>query len=325
MSFDVTQVQKLINQQLAQLELSNQPPELYQPIRYMFSIGGKRMRPILTLLGCYLFSEDYKTALEPALAVEVFHNFTLLHDDIMDDAPLRRGKPTVYSKWNSNIAILSGDIMFVKAYDLLIRMKPELAYKVIPLFNQCAKEVCEGQQFDMNFENIDRISIEEYINMIRLKTAVLLGLSLEIGALTGGATNEEASLLNNFGVNIGIGFQLKDDLLDVYGDKEKFGKKVGGDIIANKKTFLLINALEKSEREDLEKLQSWTTKKDFDPEKKVEEITNIYNKYHIREETEKAINQYFGKAFDSLENLKIKAEKKKYLIGFTKDLIDREQ
>ncbi len=314
-----------INEEIDHYEFGNNPPELYDPIRYILALGGKRMRPLLVLLASQLKEENWQDYLKPAVAVEVFHNFTLMHDDIMDDAPIRRGKATVHEKWNPNIAILSGDAMLVKAYDLLLTVDPELLPEVLKLFNTCAVEVCEGQQLDMNFESRDQVSVEEYIDMIRLKTAVLLGFSLEMGALLGGVDRTNARLLRDFGINIGIGFQLKDDLLDVFGDQKKFGKQVGGDIIANKKTFLLIHALENAEGEMAEKLEYWLNLQSFDKAKKVEAVTEIYEKLDIPGITQSKIESYFDKGFQALSAVDLDTPGKKQLEAFAKSLINREQ
>ena len=242
MTKNLTQLIELINKRLEELSYGEEP-ELYEPIRYIMSLGGKRMRPLLVLLAYGLFKENVERVLDQAIAVEVFHNFTLMHDDIMDEAPLRRGQATVHEKWNESVAILSGDVMLVKAYDLLLDAPSNLR-QIIKDFNECAAGVCEGQQFDMNFEQLPTVAEATYINMIRLKTAVLLGYSLKLGAMLAEAPEEEAQKLYDFGVQVGIGFQLKDDLLDVYADQAKFGKQVGGDIIANKKTFLYSKHLE---------------------------------------------------------------------------------
>ena len=239
----------LIHQSVNKLQFPVSPKGLYDPIRYMLSLGGKRMRPVLTLMACDAFNGDVERAISPALGLEVFHNFTLLHDDIMDNAPLRRSKPTVHEKWNSNIAILAGDAMFVQSCQLVMDTPSSVVKEVMEVFTKTALEVCEGQQYDMDFESMNEVSIEEYIDMIRLKTAVLLGASLKIGALIGNADSEAASHLYDFGVNLGIAFQLQDDILDVYGDASFFGKQVGGDILANKKTYLLITALNKANGE----------------------------------------------------------------------------
>jgi len=315
---------KLIEQQLKELNLPQNPSELYEPIHYILSLGGKRLRPALSLLSCHLFTKNYQKALPVALTIEVFHNFTLVHDDIMDNAPIRRGKKTIHSKWDTNTAILSGDAMLIEAYRLLSDLPTNLLVNVFPLFNKCAIEVCEGQQYDMNFENIATVSESAYLEMIRLKTAVLLGFSMEAGALVGGADEKSAAALKNFAINIGIGFQLKDDLLDVFGSKEKVGKQTGGDIIANKKTFLLIKALEKAKGETLQKLNFWLGEKEFDSEEKVKAVVSIYNELGIEQLTEKKMNTYFDKAFEILENIKIENDRKDLLHNFAKSLVARE-
>ncbi len=322
---DLLQARNTINEKIADLEFGTHPPELYEPIRYMMTIGGKRMRPLLTLLGTYLFSEDYQKALLPAIGVEVFHNFTLVHDDIMDNAPLRRGKPTIYKKWSQNIAILSGDVMLIKAYELLMEVNDDCLRPLIEAFNRCAAEVCEGQQLDMNYEEESEVSEEKYLEMIRLKTAVLLGLSLEVGGIVAQTHPENLAHLRSFGQNLGIGFQLKDDLLDVYGDQHKFGKQVGGDIIANKKTFLLIKALEKAKGEEIKKLKHWLSLQEFDKLEKVQAITRIYDSLEIRALTEKKMNGYFEVAFSQLAAIEAEESKKLLLKKFTEEIINREK
>ncbi len=306
------------------IQYGQHPPELYDPIRYIMSLGGKRMRPLLTLMATYLFTDDWQKAVRPALAVEVFHNFTLMHDDIMDQAPLRRGQPTVHEKWNNNIAILSGDVMLVSAYGLLLNVEADKMKPVIARFNRTAAEVCEGQQLDMNFETRWDVKEAEYIEMIRLKTSVLLGYALELGGLIAGADQDTTSHLYKGGMNIGIGFQLKDDLLDVYGDPAKFGKQVGGDIIANKKTFLLIEALEQAEGKVKEELIAWLTRTDFDKEEKVGAVTAIYDQLGIREITEARISDYFARGFANFDQINADPDRKSLLIQFARQLVERE-
>lgn len=302
------------------------PSELYTPIDYILSLGGKRIRPLLSLLSFGMFQKNPESILKQALAIEVFHNFTLMHDDIMDQAPLRRGKPTVHEKWNANVAILSGDVMLVKAYDLLMDTEPALLPEILRLFNQTAAEVCEGQQFDMNFENLSEVKEEEYIQMIRLKTAVLLGCALKMGAILGGANETESNKLYEFGVNVGVGFQLKDDLLDVFADKAKFGKQVGGDIISNKKTFLLIKAKELAQGKDDEELSYWLDQIDFDKEMKVNAVKAIYEKLGIKALTEAKMNSYFEKGFQQLESINFNnISYFEELKQITQDLIHREK
>lgn len=324
MTNDLKALIGLINNRLDELTYGEQPQELYEPIRYIMSLGGKRLRPVLVLLSYQLFKDDPETILDQAIAVEVFHNFTLMHDDIMDDAPLRRGKATVHEKWNSSTAILSGDVMLVKAYDMLLEAPGDLK-NIIKAFNECAAGVCEGQQFDMNFENEDVVPEETYINMIRLKTAVLLGFSLELGAMLAGVDEASTKALYDFGVDIGIGFQLKDDLLDVYADQDKFGKQVGGDIISNKKTFLLLKALELANAEQKKTLDLWIRKTDFDPKEKVAAVTEVYNQIGIKELTLAKMSEYFADGFKALDQISAPETKKAALRTFAQYLIDRDK
>lgn len=311
---------------LRQYHYGEKPLELYQPISYIMSLGGKRLRPLLTLLAYSLYKEDYKKILTPASAIEVFHNFTLMHDDIMDEAPLRRGEKTVHEKWNANTAILSGDVMLVKAYNMLLEVEPSILPDILKRFNKTAAEVCEGQQLDMNFEKVENVSEQDYIEMIKLKTAVLLGFSLEYGALLAGASKHDAECLYNFGVNVGIGFQLKDDLLDVYADKAKFGKQVGGDIMSNKKTFLLIKAKELAKGSNDQKLQSLLQMNPSDNIQKVREVTAIYNELHIKRLTEEKMSYYFNKGFKELSALEVNhTHVLRQLTQLTEDLINREK
>ncbi len=320
----ISRLQKLIEERISNHKYGKRPPELYEPISYLMALGGKRLRPVLTLLGYYMFQDQPSKVIDQALAIEVFHNFTLMHDDIMDEAPLRRGKATVHEKWNSNTAILSGDVMLVKAYDLLLNTDKKYLLKALKLFNQCAAEVCEGQQIDMLFETRDKVSEEEYIEMIKLKTAVLLGTSLNLGALLAGAEKADRKALYNFGVDIGIGFQLKDDLLDVYADKEKFGKQVGGDIIANKKTFLLIKAKSLATDETAKELNHWLSLESFNAAEKVNVVTEIYNRLGIKQLAEGKMNEYFESGFSSLRKLEAPLNRKSLLREFAETLIGRE-
>ncbi len=313
-----------IQLELQRIQYGQYPPELYDPIRYIMSLGGKRMRPLLTLMATYLFTDDWQKAVRPALGVEVFHNFTLMHDDIMDQAPLRRGQPTVHERWNNNIAILSGDVMLVNAYELLLNVEADKLKPVMARFNRTAAEVCEGQQMDMNFETRWDVTEAEYIEMIRLKTSVLLGYALELGGLIAGADDETTRHLYEGGVNIGIGFQLKDDLLDVYGDPIKFGKQVGGDIIANKRTFLLIEALEQAREPLRTELTNWLTQTEFDKGGKVQAVTAIYDQLGIRQITEARINDYFARGFANFDRIKADPDRKTLLSQFAKQLVERE-
>jgi len=321
---NLKELQMLINEAVNTLPIPGYPAALYEPISYILTLGGKRMRPALLLLACDLFGGDVDSAICPALAIEVFHNFTLMHDDIMDNAPLRRGKITVHERWNKNVGILSCDVMLVHAYQLMMQVKEHLLRTVLDIFNETAVGVCEGQQVDMEFEQRHNVSIDEYLTMIRLKTAVLLGGALKIGALIGGADIKDAELIYSFGENLGIAFQLQDDILDVYGDPEKFGKQVGGDIISNKKTFLLIKALELANEIQLNELTNWINLKQFDNTEKVEAITTIYSKLNIRDYSESAMQTYAGKAFEALDAINLAENHKQYLRDFADGLLVRE-
>lgn len=321
----IAKLQEDLDNHIKNLSFGDQPKELYEPIAYLMGLGGKRIRPMLTLLAYSLYKADYRKMLTPAIAVEIFHNFTLMHDDIMDDAPLRRGKASVHEKWNPSTAILSGDVMLVRAYDALLKVPADKLAICIRNFNRTAAEVCEGQQYDMNFESREDVREEEYLQMIRLKTAVLLGFSLQYGAILAEADPEDAQRLYDFGVNIGIGFQLKDDLLDVYADKAKFGKQVGGDIISNKKTFLLIKAKELATDKEAAALAFWGKATDFDKGEKVKAVTQLYNNLGIKELTEAKMEAYFEKGFQQLNQLNTADKEALQVLKFlAEDLINRE-
>jgi geranylgeranyl diphosphate synthase type II len=309
---------------LAQLSYGEAPHELYEPIRYIMALGGKRIRPLLTLLGAHLFTDDVSPAIRPALGTEVFHNFTLLHDDIMDQAPLRRGQPTVHAKWNANVAILSGDVMLVRAYELFFDINPTLLPLILRRFSQTAAEVCEGQQWDMNFETSTEVSIAQYLDMIRLKTAVLLGFCLELGARLGGASDEDADHLRQFGVDIGLAFQLRDDLLDVYGDAATFGKRVGGDIVSDKKTFLLLTAQAQASAAQRTILSRHIGRPVANADAKVQAVRAVYDELGIRAQTEQLINEYFQDAMQHLERVAVPAERKQSLHRLALQLMERE-
>ena len=312
-----------ISQTLSTINYGGEPAELYEPIRYIMDLGGKRIRPLLTVLAHHLFEDEVDKALLPAAGVEVFHNFTLMHDDIMDQAPLRRGQPTVHEKWNANTAILSGDVMLVKAYELFFDVQPIHLPVVLKLFSTCAAEVCAGQQQDMNFETRTDVSIPEYLKMITLKTAVLLGFALELGAVLGNASEEDRKNLKEFGIKTGIAFQLRDDLLDVYGDAAQFGKQVGGDILSDKKTFLLLTALEDANDMHRTELQNLIGKTVANPEEKVKAVTAIYDLLDIKTKTETKINQYFHEALEHLEKVNAPLERKEYLRALALSLMER--
>lgn len=323
MSLPLATYQQWIEAEIRRQKFGKQPASLYEPIRYLMSLGGKRLRPMLTLLAYSLYKDDVKRIVPYAVAVEAFHNFTLMHDDIMDKAPLRRGKQTVHTKWNVNTAILSGDVMLVKVYDMFLPTGEKLV-EILAAFNQCAAEVCEGQQRDMEFETLDKVSEQEYIQMIRQKTAVLLGFSLQLGAILANAPLAHQKALYNFGVQMGIGFQLTDDLLDAYADPKKFGKQVGGDIIANKKTFLLIKAQEQAKGKRAQELTTWLSAKKFKRKEKVEAVKEIYDSLNIGRATEKKIQSYFNKAFTNLEALHLPDSTAEALKKYAHSLVERQ-
>ncbi len=320
----IVELQELVSKRIQEQKYSKFPQQLYDPLDYIMSLGGKRMRPVLVLLAHHLYSNNHEEALDAAIAVETFHNFSLIHDDIMDEAPIRRGKPTVHEKWNHNTAILSGDVMLVKAYEHLVNYPKEILADLLRLFNKTAVEVCEGQQIDMLFETQKDVKVEEYIKMIELKTAVLLGCSLEMGAIIANAPAEEAQMLYEFGRLMGIAFQLQDDYLDVYANPEKFGKQVGGDIIANKKTFLWIEAHALAKGKQLEELKYWENLQVFKAEDKVSAITKIYNQLNIPELTENKIKEYANQAFAILEKVKGNTNAKALLVKLSENLLVRE-
>lgn len=315
--------QDIIHNGLAKFQFPEKPHDLYEPISYLLSIGGKRIRPTLTLLAAEMFGTDSALALPSALAVEVFHNFSLMHDDIMDKAPLRRGRDTVHIKWNPNTAILSGDFMLIHSYTLLAKNPPELIPSLLEVFNKTAAEVCIGQQLDMNFERTLEVEIKDYVEMIRLKTAVLIGASLQLGAITANAEQEQAALLYEFGVNLGIAFQLQDDFLDAYGDPHLFGKQLGGDILENKKTYLLIKALELATDEDQKEIVFWLQKNEYDPAQKIDAIMSIYNKLRIQDYIKHEIQHYTQQAYQALEQINLGADKKEPLLKLSEELLNR--
>ncbi|TCD01154.1 polyprenyl synthetase family protein [Pedobacter psychroterrae] len=317
-----TTLLKLIEQSINDISYPTYPSSLYEPISYIMSLGGKRIRPTMLLMATDLFSGDIQKAIPAALAIETFHNFTLIHDDIMDNAPLRRGRQTVHEKWGTNTAILSGDVMMVEANKHITRVELAVLKPALDTFNATAQGVCEGQQLDMEFENRDDVSIEEYIDMIRLKTAVLLGGAMKLGAIVAGANDQEADHIYDFGENLGIAFQLQDDILDVFGDPEKFGKQIAGDIIANKKTFLLLKLQELVSPEDNPKLTQQFSNKDF--EKKIQQVTRLYGNYKIRELATSEMKVYLDKAFKALNNIQVPESQKTEIIRLARQLMNRE-
>ncbi len=312
----------LIEKELERIDFPTTPSNLYDPLRYFLKIGGKRMRPILTLLGAEAFGVDKNQALNAALAIEVFHNFSLIHDDIMDDAPLRRGQETVHEKWNNNIAILSGDVLLVKAYQLIAKNDPQSLPAILEIFNKTAVEVCEGQQMDMDFESRDNVSIDEYIEMIRLKTSVLLGCALETGAIVAGASKNDAELIYEFGQQIGIAFQIQDDILDLYADPEKFGKQVGGDVICNKKTLLLLKAFEIANETQTAQLNALLVEQDL--VLKVKAVRELFDELGIREICKGIMNDHYNKAKLAINQISISEESKKPLLELAAYLMERE-
>lgn len=325
MIYTTTELERKVNDTIEKLPLNESPSTLFEPIRYILSLGGKRLRPVLTLLSANLFSSDVKRAMQAALAVEIFHNFSLLHDDVMDRADMRRGHATVHKKWNDNTAILSGDAMLVEAYKHIADVPQNLLPEILSLFSQTAMEVCKGQQYDMDFETRTDVSESEYLEMIRFKTAVLIACALKIGAIIGGAPASDADQLYEFGINIGMAFQLRDDLLDVYGDPGKFGKNIGGDIVCNKKTFLLIKALEKSDKLQRKELDQWIRAEKFDATLKINAVKNIYDALNLKRISESLIEKYYLAALDCLSSVAVSDERKKELLTLAENLMYREK
>ncbi|MFI8603584.1 polyprenyl synthetase family protein [Cellulophaga baltica] len=300
-----------------------EPINLYEPINYILALGGKRLRPILTLMTADIFGSDYRKALDAALAVEVFHNFSLVHDDIMDDAPLRRGKATVHEKWDINTGILSGDAMLINAYQLFENYEGEVFRSLAKLFSKTAIEVCEGQQYDVDFETRDDVTIAEYLKMIEYKTAVLVGAAMKMGAIIANASLEGQNSIYEFGRNLGIAFQLQDDYLDAFGDPKTFGKQVGGDIIENKKTFLYLKAIEHSAPEQVRELEHLFSIQPADATEKIETVKSIFIDSGAAERTQEEIAIYTEKAFVVLTKLEISEEKKLLLKKFGESLMQR--
>ena len=316
----LSQLSVIIEGELGKIAYPNTPKKLYQPIDYVMGLGGKRMRPILLLMAHQLFDENIEKAISPALGIEIFHNFTLLHDDIMDNAPIRRGKKTVHEKWNKNVAILSGDTMLVQAYQLLSDVDKSIVKEMIAVFSKAATQVCEGQQWDMDFEIQKDVTLQEYLKMIEYKTAVLLAASLQIGGITANASKENQNNLYHFGLNMGIAFQLKDDLLDSFGNPDEFGKQIGGDIIANKKTFLYLKALQLANDKQKESLVNYF-KTQEQTEQKVMGVKTIFTDLDIPKHTKDMMKAYYTKAMRHLDA--IDSDKKEPLLIFSKKLIDR--
>ena len=314
-----------INSTINELNYNKQPLTLFEPIEYILSIGGKRLRPILAFMATNLFTDNIEITTYPAVAIEIFHNFSLLHDDLMDNASIRRGKQTVHRKWDTNTAVLSGDAMLIDAYKYITKVPSNVLSPILEVFTKTAMQVCEGQQYDMDFEKRLNVKDSEYIEMIRLKTAVLVAASLKIGAILGGSTIEDAERLFNFGINIGLAFQLKDDLLDVYGDPIKFGKEIGGDILSNKKTFLLIKALENSDNSNNATLKKWIAAESFDTNAKINAVKKIYDVLNLESMTNILIEKYYLAALDCLSEVKVSIDRKHELLIYTDDLMNRKK
>jgi geranylgeranyl diphosphate synthase type II len=319
----ISDYQELVSAHFNSLVLEKEPKNLYEPIQYILDLGGKRMRPVLTLMTAEIFDCDYKKAIQAATAIEVFHNFSLIHDDIMDDAPLRRGKVTVHEKWNINTGILSGDAMLILAYQFFEEYEPIVFSHLAKLFSKTALEVCEGQQYDVDFETRDDVTIPEYLKMIEYKTAVLVGAAMKMGAIVAETSKENADLIYDFGLNLGIAFQLQDDFLDAFGNPETFGKQIGGDIIENKKTFLYLKALEFGAKEDNEQLMHLFSIQPKDNSDKIETVKTVFNDSGASKATQDAIKEYTLKAFATLEKMEISEEKKQILYVFGEKLMNR--
>lgn len=323
MAFSVAQLLDKVNSYLSTMPYMREPRGLYNPIEYALSLGGKRIRPLLMLLAYNLYKEDVDSIMSQAAGIETYHNCTLLHDDLMDKADMRRNKPTVHKVWNDNTAILSGDAMLVLAYRLMEDCPEKYLKKVVDVFTQTILEICEGQQWDMEFETRNDVTVAEYIEMIRLKTSVLLAAALKIGALMGDAAPEDAQKLYDFGIKMGLAFQLQDDFLDVYGNPDVFGKNIGGDILCNKKTFMLINALSLADSRQKAALEEWISRTDFCPQEKIKAVTELYDQIGIGRICEEKINEYYAEGLSLLESVAVPAESKAALKAFVCGLMNR--
>ncbi len=319
------EILRLVNDYLVQLPYEREPQSLYEPIKYVLSMGGKRVRPVLMMLAYNMYKDDPESILPSACALETYHNYTLLHDDLMDNAALRRGHETVHKKWDANTAILSGDSMLVLAYERIAQCPKEKLAGVLSLFTETALEIGEGQQYDMEFENRTDVTEAEYIEMIRLKTSVLLACAVKMGAMLAGASDEDADNLYKFGEQIGLAFQLQDDFLDVYGDSAVFGKAIGGDITSNKKTFMLINAINHANSEQRAELTRWITAEQFDAKEKVAAVTRLYNEIGIDRMAKDKIEYYFEQSTKYLALVNVPEERKQELIAYTHDMMNREK
>ena len=322
--YNSDQLLQMVNTAIAAMPLEREPQGLYAPIRYVLSLGGKRIRPVLMLAAYNLYQEDVRSCLMPAIGLETYHNFTLLHDDLMDRAEVRRGKACVHRKWDDNTAILSGDNMLVLAFRYMMQCDKEKMPAVMNIFSQTAIEIDEGQQYDIDFETRSDVTEAEYIEMIRLKTSVLLACALQIGATLAGAPEQDASTLYRFGERIGLAFQLQDDYLDVYGDPAVFGKKIGGDILCDKKTFMLINALRNASGQDLAQLQHWIGNKDCEPQEKIQAVTALYTKIGVDRMAQERMDAYFAQAEASLDEVRLPEQRKQMLRSLAHGLMGRQ-
>ncbi|MCM1034373.1 MAG: polyprenyl synthetase family protein [Paludibacter sp.] len=318
----MTEIQ-FLRQAVEQLNWNKVPRGLYEPIEYALASGGKRLRPVLTVIAAEMFGCPPEEALPAALAIEIFHNFTLLHDDVMDHASVRRGKPSVHIRWDENTAILSGDQMLIEAYKQLSKLPAEKLPAILAVFNKMGTEICEGQQYDVDFEHREEVSIEEYLNMIRLKTSVLLGTALQIGAMLGNASVTDAEALYRFGVNIGLAFQIQDDVLDVYGNEKTFGKAVGGDILEGKKTFVLLTALRLADEEQCLELHRLLQDKKMQPQQKIRQVTDIYTCLNVRAVCEEVMRDCTNRALANLDKIGVDDDKKQILKKLATDLLAR--
>lgn len=318
-----TDATALIEKELKTIDWKQMPSGIIDPVHHILELGGKRIRPAITVLACDIFCNHPQHAVPAALGVELFHNSSLLHDDLMDNSDIRRNKPTVHVKWNANTAILSGDLMIVKSFDLVNQSVTSNLKAVLDVFSEITAGVCAGQQYDLDFETRDDVSVDEYIHMIKHKTAVLLAGSLKMGALIGGASKTDADLIYNFGINLGLSFQLQDDYLDVFGDVKDFGKAIGNDIVSNKKTFLLITALQKAKGKTKSDLENWISKTDFDREDKVSAISQIYTSLEIDKLSKEQSEKYFTESLNSLEAISVSNESKDELLKLAKALLNR--
>lgn len=319
------ELKEIVDRAILNLSFDTETPKLFEPVKYILSTGGKRLRPVMALMTCNLFSDKIDQAVLPAISLEIFHNFTLVHDDIMDKAGVRRNMPTVHSKWNLNQAILSGDVMAFMANECLAQSPPALFPAIFRVYNKIAVEVCKGQQLDIDFENIIWVSLEDYLRMVELKTSVLIAGGMKIGAILGGADDKSAEMVYNFGRNLGLAFQVQDDILDAWGDPVLFGKMRGGDIIANKKTVLMIRALELSSGDMLKRLQKLLSGNngEIENDKKVDEVISIYDELGVREFAENKTNEFITRAYESLDNLSVDESRKTELIALAASMTRR--